>query len=257
MEYWFVFQNNHMLFINDDTQLKKLGQSVLEELKPYFIRQHSMGMINDVQCFCAEISPDQQFERIEPVSLRSAFEILGTPWYPAIAKAAAIINWDRNHQFCGYCGQATHHKPHTVERVCKACGLYFYPRISPSMIVLITKGDEILLSRSPHFKAGAYGLIAGFLEAGENIEDAIHREVMEEVGLQVNNLRYFGSQAWPFPDSLMIGFIADYAGGEIQIDNKEIIEAGWYHYNNLPGSPSSVSIARKLINHYIEERRPK
>lgn len=132
------------------------------------------------------------------------------------------------------------------------CHLSFFPRISPSIIVLIKKADHLLMARSPHFLPGVYGLIAGFIDAGESIEEAVHREVKEEVGLKIKNLSYFGSQQWPFPDSLMIAFTADYCSGDITINPDEIEEAGWYKYNNLPGRPqTSVSIASKLIDNFI------
>jgi NAD+ diphosphatase len=121
---------------------------------------------------------------------------------------------------------------------------------------LIHRDDQILMARSPHFPPGVYGLIAGFVEAGESVEEAVHREVKEEVGLAIKNLRYFGSQAWPFPDSLMIGFFAEYESGDLLIDHSEIEEAGWYHYDQLPGHPSvTISIAYKLIKAFIAEKK--
>lgn len=131
---------------------------------------------------------------------------------------------------------------------CVHCALDFYPRISPVGMVLIRRDREILLARSPHFPAGRFSALAGFLEAGECIEDACIREVKEEVGLSIKNLRYFGSQSWPFPHSLMIAFHADYAAGDIIIDNKEIVAADWFHADNLPDLPLPISIARQLID---------
>src|SRR5690606_2224103 len=120
------------------------------------------------------------------------------------------------------------------ERTCPTCHLAAYPRISPSIIVRIHKGDQILMARSPHFAPGIYGLIAGFVESGETLEETIHREVMEEVGIKVKNIRYFDSQPWPFPDSLMIGFTAEHASGDIQVDHHEIEHADWYGKDNIP-----------------------
>jgi NAD+ diphosphatase len=257
-EYWFIFQNDQLLLINtSDTQKLLPRGSSLSLLKSHFLRQHQLGIFNNIHCYCAEIDPNYVLPQdIIPTSLRKALEILGMDWYVTAAKASSIINWDKNHQFCGRCSQPTQHKPGTFERVCNHCGLALYPRISPSMIVLIKNKDKILMSRSPHFSPGAYGLIAGFVEAGESIEDAVHREVQEEVGIKIKNLRYFGSQAWPFPDSLMIGFRADYDSGEITIDPNEIEAAGWYHYDNLPGRPStSISIAQKLIDAFVAEQK--
>jgi len=251
-EYWFIFQNDLLLL--QPTNDHKLPTNLsLSPLQPHLRRQHKLGLFNQINCYCAEITPEIALpNEIKPTPLRKAFELLGTSWYVAAAKASAVINWDKNHQFCGRCGNVTLHKSGTFERVCNACGLSLYPRISPSMIVLIQKDDNILMSRSPRFPPGAYGLIAGFVEVGESIEDAVHREVKEEVGIEIKNLRYFGSQSWPFPDSLMIGFFADYASGELTIDHHEIEAADWYRYDHLPGRPSSnISIAQKLIDHFV------
>lgn len=251
-ESWFIFQNDYLLL----TERNNLpNASVLTELKHHFLRQHFLGDFNQTRCYCSEINPNVQLPiKIRPVSLRDAFEVLGREWYVVIVKAYSIINWDKNHQFCGRCGHITVHNLGTFERKCTICDLILHPRISPSMIVLIYKGDQILMARGSHFAKGKYGLIAGFIEVGESIEDAVYREVREEVGLEIKNLRYFGSQPWPFPDSLMIGFTAQYVSGEITIDQKEIEEANWYHYENLPSHPSSLTLARKLIDYFIAEK---
>jgi NAD+ diphosphatase len=258
-EYWFIFQNDQLLLMKINNEYKLPDNKLLSELKLSFIRQHKLGKFNNILCYCAEIDSGIVLPpNIYMIALRKAFELLGVDWYAASVKASSIINWDKNHQFCGRCGHATVHKPGTFERVCESCGLFQYPRISPSMIVLIRKDDELLMARSPHFPAGAYGLIAGFVEAGESIEEAVHREVKEEVGIAIKNLHYFGSQSWPFPDSLMFGFIADYAGGELVIDHNELEAAGWYRYDNLPGRPStSLSIAGRLIDHFIAVQKQK
>jgi NAD+ diphosphatase len=257
--YWFVFQNDQLLILDTGNDVKLPLTSLISDLQPHFSRQHKLGIFNNVTCYCAEVESSLPIpHEMQLISLRKAFVTFGVDWYNAIVKAISIITWDKNHQFCSRCGNVTAQIPGKFERLCSVCGLSFYPRISPSMIVLIKKEDKILMSRSPHFPPGAYGLIAGFVEAGESIEEAVHREVKEEVGIEIKNLRYFGSQSWPFPDSLMIGFTADYAAGEILIDTKELEAADWYRYDNLPGGPSSsVSIARKLIDHFIAEQEHK
>jgi NAD+ diphosphatase len=255
LECWFVFHNDSLIFINNANQYALLTS--LAFLPTESLRIHALGIFNNARCYCAEIQ-DASFlpDNAAIIPLRKSFDVLGMEWYTAAVKAYSIINWDRNHQYCGRCGQPTMHKAGTLERVCTSCGLSFFPRISPSIIVLIRKGDQLLMARGHHFPPGAYGLIAGFLEAGENIEEAIHREVQEEVGITINNLRYFASQPWPFPDSLMIGFTADYVSGELTIDHRELEDAGWYRYDNLPGRPSfSLSISGKLIDHFIAEQK--
>lgn len=257
--YWFIFQNDRLLLAKEAEDYSLLTNKHFSLLKSSILRELKLGTLNEADCYCAEIAEDAPLpDEVAPFSLRKGLELLGTDWYHPAAKAYAVINWDKTHQFCGRCGSKTLHKASAAfERICPACGLSLYPRISPSMIVLIEKEDKILLARSPHFPPGRYGLVAGFIEVGESIEDAVHREVQEEVGIKVKNLRYFGSQPWPFPDSLMIGFFADYASGEIQVDNVEIVEAGWYRFDNLPSSPPSVSIARKLIDHFVVEATKK
>jgi NAD+ diphosphatase len=165
--------------------------------------------------------------------------------------AVRILDFDRSAAFCGRCGAKT--RPLTTERarICTACSRIFYPRISPAIIVLVKRCEEVLLARSPRSPPGVFSVIAGFNEPGENLEQTVHREVGEEVGIAVRNLRYFGSEPWPFPDSLMIGFIADYAGGEIRIDNQEIEAAGWFTRSTLPPFPSRESITRALIAAWI------
>lgn len=259
MKYGFIFQNDKLLILNNTDEFKLPTLAALTSLTPHYLREYPLGAFNHAPCYCAEIAADIEIpEHLTPTPLRQCFEILGMDWYVPTAKAISIITWDKNHHYCGRCGNTTLYKPGTFERVCEHCQLSFYPRISPSMIVLIKNGDQLLMSRSPHFPPGAFGLIAGFLEVGESIEDAVHREVQEEVGLKIKNLQYFGSQAWPFPDSLMIGFTAEYASGEIVIDTTEIESAAWYRYDNLPGGPSfKSSIARKLIDHFINETQEK
>ncbi len=184
-------------------------------------------------------------------NLRSLFSTM--PWAPlAIAlRANQLLEWDRTHVHCGACGTATVRETRERARRCPACGLSAYPRISPAMMCLVTRGKEILLARNVNFPAGRYSALAGFLEAGESIEDAVHREVREEVGVAVKNLRYFASQSWPFPNSLMIAFTAEYAGGELKPNGHEIAEAGWFTPADLPQLPPRVSIARALIDHTL------
>lgn len=198
------------------------------------------------------VEPDQLSEPYVWLSLRASLEALYPQAFSLLVRAHQILTWDRNHRYCGRCGVETRANQMRFERQCPSCHLLFYPRISPSIIVAITKGDEILLARQASFAAGVYALIAGFVEVGETLEQTVEREVFEEVGLTVKNIRYVDSQPWPFPDSLMIGFTAEYAGGEITLRDGELEKAGWYGVDNLPGLPSSsISISLKLINDFI------
>lgn len=256
-QYWLVFQQDCLLLINPEAQQPFPDDAQVLPLKANFIREHLLLQDENAAIYCAEVPETNPITNaFSAISLRNALEALGTEWYTIAAKAYSIIHWDKNHRFCGRCGQATVQPAERFERVCTTCSLAFYPRISPSIIVLIQRGDDILMARSAHFKPGVYAFIAGFVEPGETIEDTVHREVKEEVGITIKNLRYFGSQAWPFPDSLMLAFYADYDSGELTLDPFEIEDAGWYHYNHLPGRPSSqVSIAAKLLDHYLRSKQ--
>ncbi len=188
--------------------------------------------------------------------LRGLFALLDEDAFRLAVRAIQIVDWDRDHQFCGRCGEPTEEQAAERSKKCPRCGLTAYPRLSPAVIVLVARGDQILLARSPHFVAGMYSTLAGFVDPGETLEQAVAREIREEVGVEVTNVRYFGSQPWPFPNSLMIGFRADYAGGEIVIDGEEIEDAGWFRAGGLPRIPPRISIARALIEDFLGQKRP-
>ena len=187
--------------------------------------------------------------------LRSLFGLLDEPSFQVAGRAIQIVDWDRDHQFCGRCGARTEDQAGERSKKCPRCGLAAYPRLSPAVIVLVERGGELLLARSPHFPPGMYSTLAGFVDPGETLEQTVAREIREEVGVEVDNVRYFGSQPWPFPSSLMIGFRADHAGGEIAIDDEEIEDAGWFRAGELPRVPPRISIARALIEAFLAERR--
>lgn len=183
--------------------------------------------------------------------LRSLFVAIPETLVALAGRAVQLLEWDRTHKYCGACATPTIRDATERARRCPSCRHAAYPRISPAMMCLVTRGREILLARNVNFPAGRYSALAGFLEAGESIEDAIHREVEEEVGLSVTDLRYFSSQSWPFPHSLMIAFTAEYASGELRPNGHEIAEAGWFRRDNLPQLPPRISIARALIDDTI------
>lgn len=186
--------------------------------------------------------------------LRGLHESLDEEVFWLAARAVQIVVWGRTNKFCGQCGQRT--EPHECDRarVCPDCGLNCFPRLSPAIIVLVERGRQLLLARSPRFPKGRYSVIAGFVEPGETLEEAVARELQEEVGIEVDNIRYFGSQPWPFPNSLMLGFTAAYADGEIRIDDDEIEDAGWYSPDDLPDLPDGISISRKLIDWFLDKQ---
>jgi NAD+ diphosphatase len=181
------------------------------------------------------------------VGLRSLFFKVPDPLLALAARAFQVVDFDRTHRFCGRCGTPTRARQSERAKECPACGLVSYPRVSPAMMALVVRDKEILLARAHRFATGMFSALAGFVEAGETIEDCIRREVREEVGVEVGKITYFESQAWPFPHSLMIAFVAEYAGGDIRCEDEEIAEARWFSVYDMPKLPSSVSIARRLI----------
>lgn len=207
-----------------------------------------IGVWQGEPCYAIEVEVMPRGIVGAPVPVRSVFGLAGDEAFALTCRAAQLLDWKKNHRYCGRCGTPTTRKPNEFAMQCPSCGLLTYPRISPAVMVLIRRGDELLLARSPHFRSGMYSALAGFVEAGETVEFAAVREVREEVGIEIANLRYFRSQPWPFPDSLMLAFFADYAGGEITPDPAEIAEAGWFPIDALPTLPDPVSIARRLID---------
>lgn len=167
------------------------------------------------------------------------------------ARAVQYFHWLREHRYCGICGGGTVMAVKENALECSACEKFWFPRIQPCIITLIHKGEYVLLAKHSRYASDYYSCIAGFAESGESLEQTLHREVKEEVGLEVTNLRYFGSQAWPFPYQLMVGFYAEYARGDIVVDLDEIVEANWWHIKDLPNHPPTTSISGQLIAQYI------
>ncbi len=193
----------------------------------------------------------------EWVNLRSLFgKVCDTDWILA-GRASQVLAWERDHRYCGRCGVQTEHHPIDRAKQCPSCKLMAFPRISPAVIMLIERqgpdGPQILLAWGRQFHARFYSALAGFVEPGESLEECVRREVMEETAIEVANVRYFGSLPWPFPHSLMIGFLASYVAGEISIQEEEIIEAGWYGPKNLPPVPiGGMSIAGWMIEDWLQ-----
>jgi NAD+ diphosphatase len=214
-----------------------------------------LGLLGEQSCWSAELPP----ETVAPpgsvfAPLRPLYGRLPERLWVLAGRALQIVEWDRTHRFCGRCGSPT--EPVAGERAkrCAVCGLSSYPRISPAVITLIERADRILLARGHGFAPGMYGIIAGFVEPGESLEEAVVREIREEVGIEVSAVRYFGSQPWPFPHGIMIGFNARWAAGELQPDPGEIEDAGWFGVDDLPTLPSKLSIARRLVDDWLRRQ---
>ena len=183
--------------------------------------------------------------------LRQLYGRLDPDFIPISFRALHLLDWSQKTRFCKRCGNQMKTKAGPPSRECPQCGYLSFPRISPAVIVLVERENQCLLARSPRFKGEFYSVLAGFAEPGETLEETVAREVREETGIEVKDIRYFGSQPWPFPDSLMIGFTARYAGGEIRVDGEEIMDARWFTADQLPNIPPKISIARSLIDWFV------
>ncbi len=215
-------------------------------------RTQYLGVLGEQHCFSAELAVDA----IAPrgwiwQGLRALFGALNEAQLALAGRALQIVDWDRSHQYCGACGKATAARTNERSRECLGCGLVVYPRLAPAVMGLVRREKMLLLARAPRFPKDMYSALAGFVEPGETLEQCLEREVYEEVGIKVRNVRYFASQPWPFPHSLMIAFFAEYCSGEIRVDGTEIEDAKWFDVKNLenfPRLPARISIARSLID---------
>lgn len=214
-----------------------------------------LGELGTLACWAAEVPPGEAPPGYGWIGLRALFSVLEDAHFALAGRALQLLQWDRDHRFCGRCGTPTEPRAEERVRVCPACKLSAYPRVAPAVMALVRRGRELLLGRSPHFPAGMYSALAGFVEPGETLEQCVAREVEEEVGVTVTNLSYFTSQPWPFPHSLMIAFVCDWSGGEIHPAEGEIEAANWFDVLQLPKLPSKISIARRLIDSVSEDIR--
>jgi len=211
--------------------------------------RHYLGELAGVACVAVVLANDYVPPPPFRLSgLRALFFRLPEPLLAFAARAFQVAEWDRTHRFCGRCGTPTRDKAGERAKECPACGYVAYPRVSPAMMALVTRGNELLLARANRFPQAMYSALAGFVEPGETIEDCVRREVREEVGIEVEDITYFASQSWSFPHSLMIAYTAIYAGGELRPDGTEIADVRWFPVDALPNMPPSLSIARRLID---------
>lgn len=196
-------------------------------------------------------APVEETIRYAMTGLRASYDLIPLLHYQAAGKAREIIHWDETNRFCPACGTLLERKEEIMKK-CPRCGKEVYPAISTAILVLIRKEDSLLLVHARNFKGTFNSLVAGFLETGETLEECVEREVKEETGLEVKNIRYFGNQPWPYPSGLMVGFIADYAGGELRLQEEELSSGAFYTKDNLPELPRKLSLARKMIDWWLE-----
>ncbi len=246
---WFVLKNDRLLIKTDNDSSLIPESRELTDCALSLIRRQYIGRLDDRPCFAAELaSGDPSVARWALKPLRSLMTRLDKGEFRAAGRANQLLFWQRTHDYCGACGCRTEDKPDEQARICPDCGLINYPRVSPAVIMAVTRAERILLARSKRARTPFYSVLAGFVEPSETLEQCVEREVREEVGISIQNLRYFGSQPWPFPNSLMIAFTAEYAGGEIQVDPGEIADAAWFDRTALPAQiPPPLSIAGQLI----------
>lgn len=244
---WFAFQRGSIVVIDPESAALPCCGS-LSEHGVAAVRSHYLGLLGERHCYAAEIEEAHPLPAgWATLGLRDLFGMVDSTLAALSGRALQIIDWERNHQYCSRCGTPMQARSDERARACPSCRFTSYPPVSPAVMVLITRGRELLLARKAVWPAGRYSAIAGFVEPGEMLEDTVVRETREEVGVEVGELRYFGSQPWPFPHSLMVAFTAEYAGGPVRPDGVEIEEAAWFDAEALPRLPPSVSISRRLI----------
>lgn len=254
--YWFIF-------CKDEIILTSKGQIPRGNTPPLHLEDcnnscHRLSMLYGEKCIAVEISSlGDNLDGFRQIGLRDAYEILSTQEYRMAGKAREILYWDCTTKYCGICGSPMQ-KNSDISKKCTQCGNKIWPSLAIAIIVLVRKytegNEQVLLVRARNFRGNYHGLVAGFVETGENLEECLEREVMEETGLKVKNIRYCASQAWPYPSGLMVGYMADYEDGDIQLQTSELCAGGWFSKDNLPEIPGKVSLARRLIDLWLEEK---
>jgi NAD+ diphosphatase len=254
--YWFVFQGSQLLVRREADRASVPFIADPRDLGLDPLRTQFLGTLSGHHCYSAECGAGAApAEDYVWSGLRALFGLFDEVTFALAGRAIQIVDWDRTHQYCGHCGTPTVIKTGERARQCPSCGLTQYPRIAPAAMALVQRDDQLLLARSPHFPPGMHSALAGFVEPGESLEQCLLREVKEEVGVEVTNLRYFSSQPWPFPHSLMIAFDCDWVSGEITPEPGEIEAAAWFDLDHLPLLPNRISIARRLIDAAIARIR--
>jgi NAD+ diphosphatase len=250
----FAFQGNKILLRTERGRpcIPSLPDATAFGADPLWV--HFFGTWNGAGCYAVCLPEDAAVgPGYEARGLRELFGRMDEQLVWAAGRAGQLVHWHRNHRFCGRCGAPTQDHPEERAKRCPACGLMNHPRVSPAIIVAVVRDRRLLLAHSQRFPSKFYSVLAGFVEPGESLEACVRREVFEEVGVGVKNIRYFGSQPWPFPDSLMIAFTAEHADGEIRVKPDEITDAGWFAADALPEIPPPISIARQLIDRFAME----
>lgn len=251
LQHWYIFYKDQLL-------LQKQGNRYIIPLcseSPVDVEHILPVEMSDGTKAMAAFThkPLKETDTFLPMGLRASYEFLDPLFYAQAGKAYEIIYWDQHSRYCPVCGTPTEQLG-LIMKKCPQCGNEMYPAVSPAILVLIRRGDEILLVHARNFRGTFYGLVAGFLETGETLEQCVEREVKEETGLTIRNITYFGNQPWPYPSNLMIGFIADYVSGEIKLQDEELSAGSFFSKDNLPEIPQKLSLARKMIDWWLNEQ---
>ena len=249
---YFCFQRDQIVVPPVGSLWQPLNREELLKANAPIVAEHYLGQLVGEDCFAVDFDPEVRLaDGFATVGLRQLLGNIEEEYFYLAGRAIQILAWDRTTRFCGACGQPTRHQNQDRSKICTACKIPIYPRLSPSIIVLVTRGEQVLLARNAAWGPnGFYSTLAGFVELGESIEETVHREVFEEVGIRVKNLCYLGSQSWPFPNSLMLGFHAEYESGEFEYHDEEIADAQWFSIDALPRVPARFAISRWLIEDY-------
>ena len=246
--YWYVFYNDQLLL-----QKKAEGYVIpcTDEAPVTVARSLPVEMQDGTMAMAAFTdAPLEETDVFMPMGLRASYDHIDRYSYDQAGEAYEIVYWDQHSRFCPVCGTPTELKGPIMKK-CPHCGNEMFPSVSPAVLVLIRKGEEILLVHARNFRGTFHGLVAGFLETGETLEQCVEREVWEETGLTIRNITYFGNQPWPYPSNLMIGFIADYVSGEIKLQDEELSSGSFFSKDNLPEIPHKLSLARKMIDWWL------
>lgn len=251
---YFMVHRKGLVVCKGDAAMRMLNEAEARSLVPDAASTHYLGQLDGTHCFTLP-APEEVAAPFEIWSLRSLYGSIPEAVFGVAGRAVQIVDWAATHQFCGRCATPTERARGERSMRCPSCALTAYPRIAPAIIVLVRKGDLALLAHGSRFPAPFYSTLAGFVEPGESLEETLVREVKEEVGVDVGDIRYFGSQSWPFPHSLMLGFFATWKAGEIVCDPTEIVDAKWFEAGALPVIPPPLSISRQLIDAWLNDVR--
>jgi len=252
---WFVFESGRLLTSAATPPAHGLTVPSGERPPVAVDGARCIGLLDGVPCWAARTGGAAVPPGLAPEPLRGLFDRLPDALVAVAGRAAQALEFERTHRHCGVCATRTEESDEGRARRCPSCGETYYPRLAPAMMVLVTRsapgGKELLLATGSRGSSPMYSALAGFVEPSESLEDCVRREVDEEVGLQVRELRYFQSECWPFPHSLMVAFLAEYAGGTIHCQEGEIVDAQWFPADRLPRLPHRLSVARRLIDHAV------